>query len=142
MSRAFAIVALALALPAAAQSMYKWVDEKGVTHYTQEPPPNGNAAKIEVKVEPGHPPVEDWKARELDLKRKKVENESKARVEDQRKAIERQSRCNHARTDLDQLRNARRLYTLDAKGDRVYMADDQRPALIDKAQAEIRENCS
>ena len=142
MRTGFAVAALLLALPAASQPLYKWVDEKGVTHYTQQPPDNGKAEKLEVKVEPGHPPADDWKARELELKRKKVESDAKSRAEDQRRAIERQGRCDRARYALDQLRNSRRLYTLDSKGERVYMEDDKRPALIDKAQAEIRESCS
>ena len=139
--RAAIAAALLLALPAAAQSLYKWVDEKGVTHYTQEPPPNGNASKLDVKVEPGRAAPDDWKARELDSRRKKIESEGKSRVEEQRKALERAARCDRARSSLDQLRNSRRLYKLDAKGERVYLEDDQRPALIEKAQADVREYC-
>ena len=43
---ALAMFVLALA-PASAAEYYKWVDDDGVTHYSQEPPPNDIKAKVE-----------------------------------------------------------------------------------------------
>jgi hypothetical protein len=50
MSRANMMVVLALAAsftcaPAGAQ-LYKWVDEKGVTQYTDQPPPTGKSSTL------------------------------------------------------------------------------------------------
>ncbi len=43
-------VLLALAAPVAfSQSVYKWVDEDGVTQYTQQPPPSGEAELLDPK---------------------------------------------------------------------------------------------
>lgn len=42
-------IALVIAAPATAQ-VYKWVDEDGVTHYTQQPPPGGDAQLIDPNV--------------------------------------------------------------------------------------------
>lgn len=42
-------VALLVCAPASAQ-VYKWVDEEGVTHYTQQPPPGGKAQIINPNV--------------------------------------------------------------------------------------------
>lgn len=39
-----------LSLPAAAQ-LYKWVDEKGVTHYSEKPPPDGRAKSLDIKTQ-------------------------------------------------------------------------------------------
>ena len=48
--RALILVAgLALSTAAPAQKMYKWVDEKGVTHFSENPPPDGTKA---TTVEP------------------------------------------------------------------------------------------
>jgi hypothetical protein len=42
-----AIVALLSMLPAiGVAEVYKWVDEDGVTHYSQQPPPQGSATMI------------------------------------------------------------------------------------------------
>ncbi|WP_176167844.1 MULTISPECIES: DUF4124 domain-containing protein [Rhodanobacteraceae] len=35
---------------ATAQSVYKWTDPQGVAHYTDQPPPSGNAARIQLKT--------------------------------------------------------------------------------------------
>ena len=43
---------LFLALPVAAQAMYKWVDEKGVTHYSEHPPADAKLEKKAAKVTP------------------------------------------------------------------------------------------
>ncbi|MDZ7830053.1 MAG: DUF4124 domain-containing protein [Halofilum sp. (in: g-proteobacteria)] len=46
-----ALVALPLLVPAAeAARTYKWVDEDGVTHYTQYPPPDKEAQVIEPDI--------------------------------------------------------------------------------------------
>lgn len=43
-------VALVAALPALAPAqMYKWVDEKGVTHYSETPPPSGKGQTVPIK---------------------------------------------------------------------------------------------
>ncbi|MDX1610232.1 MAG: DUF4124 domain-containing protein [Halofilum sp. (in: g-proteobacteria)] len=48
---AVVLVALALcAAPVHATRTYKWVDEDGVTHYTQHPPPQGEAQIIEPSI--------------------------------------------------------------------------------------------
>lgn len=49
---ALVCAALATALPATAQQMYKWVDERGVVSYSNSPPPNaGKAGKVDVVEE-------------------------------------------------------------------------------------------
>lgn len=48
---AIVLVALVLCVaPAHATRTYKWVDEDGVTHYSQYPPPEGEAQIIEPSI--------------------------------------------------------------------------------------------
>jgi hypothetical protein len=48
-SRVFALVAfLVAATSGTSAELYKWVDEKGVTNYSNEPPPKGVNAKVIV----------------------------------------------------------------------------------------------
>jgi hypothetical protein len=48
-----AVSLLALAIPAAAADIYRWVDEKGTVHYSNGSPPSGvKATKIDVDTEP------------------------------------------------------------------------------------------
>lgn len=42
---------LAAAAPATAETrIYKWVDDDGVTHYTQQPPPKGEAVELDPET--------------------------------------------------------------------------------------------
>jgi hypothetical protein len=141
-----ALLCLAL-LPfaAAAQTIYKWVDEKGVTHFSENPPPDGKADKIEVKpVGTPTPRADNWKDRELEFRQRKTEREVAERNEaESRKRAEAQrlQQCRRAQDALDSLRNSRRIYDLDDKGERVYMEDKDRPAAIEKWSLEQEKNC-
>ena len=68
----FALAVAALALPASSQ-IYKWVDDKGRTHYGEKPPEGVKA--VEMGAPPpspsgntAPPPQPDWKQKELEAK--------------------------------------------------------------------------
>jgi len=42
---------LALAPVASEARLYKWVDDKGVTHYTETPPPDGKGKALDIKTQ-------------------------------------------------------------------------------------------
>lgn len=46
---AVGVAMLAAAATAGAQQMYKWVDARGVTHYSDQPPPPANQQRVQVK---------------------------------------------------------------------------------------------
>jgi hypothetical protein len=51
--RALAYAMLLVALPAAAADVYRWVDEKGTVHYSNEAPPKGvKATKVDIEAQP------------------------------------------------------------------------------------------
>ncbi len=137
--------ALALAIPLAfSQSMYKWVDEKGVTHFSEAPPPDGTkgATKIEVKTpQPDKPAVDNWKQRDIEsrqLRAKQGIEEEKARQQDE---AQRSSNCDNARRRNDRLASPRALYRLDAKGERIFMDDKERASQLEQAQADLARYC-
>ena len=141
-------IVLAFALAATgvqAGTMYKWVDEKGVTHFSEDPPPDGKAQKIDVKPLPSssnapatHP--QDWRARELELRQKRLDKE-RAEKRSQHDASEREARCLRAQRSLDQLNRQRPLYEVDKQGNRVYMDDKERAAEIESVRRAVEANC-
>jgi hypothetical protein len=140
--RALLLVVVLAPLTAAAQAMYKWVDEKGVTHFSESPPPDGKATKIEVKPPPAaQSRPDDWKERELESRRRKADQDTVAGEQRRREDAQRGERCRQAQVNLDNYRNTRRIYSLDAKGERVYMPDDERPAAIARATDEVGKYC-
>ena len=64
--------ALAFMAPiSAAQTIYKWVDEKGGLHYSQEPPPDGKGGKVPIApASPTDKPplVDNWRERETEFR--------------------------------------------------------------------------
>jgi hypothetical protein len=133
-------------LPAAAQAIYKWVDENGVTHFSESPPPPGaKGGKIDVKpVPPSSDRASDdpatWKERARALEQQRHQRES---AEDGARMLARQdreARCRKAKGALDQLENARRLYTLE-KGEKRYIGDDERAAQAERMKKTIAESC-
>ena len=50
MNRTALLMFLLLAAGAASAQVYKWVDAKGVTHYSDQPPPPSTPAKTKVEV--------------------------------------------------------------------------------------------
>jgi hypothetical protein len=59
MRRALLFALLLAAVPVAAQQIYRWVDAKGTTNYSQDPPPAGvKAVPVPIRAEEG-PPAPD-----------------------------------------------------------------------------------
>lgn len=145
-AHALAVLAVALALPAAAE-LYKWVDEKGVTHYSETPPPDANAKRIELPpaapaTKPESP--ERWKERELELRKRRLEKERAEEDEkagSERSAERRREICLRARRALDVLEPGRPVYRVNERGERVYIDDAQRAAETDKWRKEADSNC-
>ena len=143
--RALAPVLLALAVGSAqAQPLYKWVDEKGVTQYSQSPPPEGTkgAAKMELRVSPQPSgAADDWKAKEMLSKQKKAKDEVVGERTRQQEASMRRDRCHSAADRLGLYRSQVPVYRFNDKGERVYIEDAERPAEMARAQAEVEKYC-
>jgi hypothetical protein len=136
---------LLAAWPAAAQ-MYKWVDEKGVTHYSETPPADGKGTKVDVK--PSGPAASreapDWKQRELDSRRDRILKEQKDQVQEAREhnaAAARKNRCAEAQRQLKIVQAPRPVYTRNEKGEKVYLEDADRVREIEGWKEHVRNNC-
>ena len=148
--RAVAGACLALAAFAAgAQAMYKWVDEKGTTHFSEYPPPDGaKASKVEPKVTPPSSPAaapsknnaESWRAQETEFRKRQVERGQRDQAE-QRERAEREQLCSQARRRLASLLNTSRIYRDHEDGTRTYMNEAQRDSTVAAQRATDKEHC-
>jgi hypothetical protein len=133
-----------LLVPASAQ-VYKWVDEKGVTHYGERPPQGKSAREVEQRLAnpgpaPGKAAQPNWKEQDLEFRRRRIESEQTEAKTRQREASQKQA-CNQARDQLAQMKSARRVYRLDEKGERVFQSDDERNGSIARLEQLVSENC-
>jgi hypothetical protein len=131
-------------VPATAQ-VYKWVDEKGTTHYGERPPQGRKAEEIGQRLaKPGADPEKtaqpDWNEKELEFRKRRIEAEQEQTRREQQEASNRQA-CNQARDRLAQAKAARRLYRLDDSGKRVYQDESERQASMARLEALIAEHC-
>ncbi|HUL94517.1 MAG TPA: DUF4124 domain-containing protein [Usitatibacter sp.] len=141
--RALALVSLLAScacLAAWGEGMYKWVDEKGVTHYSESPPPEGTASK-KLEVKAGEGKEADWHKKLQDYNQQKLLKEQAERQQAAKEQGNRQAQCKRAQEALDTLNNSRRVYHLDDKGQRVYVDDEQRQKEIEMWQERARSAC-
>lgn len=143
----FALALLAV-LPAAAQTMYKWVDEKGVTHFSEHPPADARNEKKATKVTPkvippsgaGAYDANAWKTKDAEARRRGVERGQQARTEAKDDARNAEN-CERARSRLGLLQTTAPIFKTNADGSRTYMDDNTREAEIARAREVEREAC-
>ncbi len=134
-------------LPLAAQAqVYKWVDEKGVTHYEAAPPAKAKSRELQLRDPTGGPgdkpraagpSVED---QEADFRRRQIQR-ADAEAKEARERAQRDARCRALRSNTDAMKDARRVYTYNEKGERVLLSSEERDALIAKHEADYRRSC-
>ena len=126
--------ALAIAVPAWAEAVYKWVDDKGVTHFSQTPPDTATAQKLEVRTAPGSPAPDaasDGAKKDGDAKPPRTEAQKKERAE----------RCKQAQEALEKLNNPEPVVRYGEKGEQIPVGDDERPAFIEQVKKVIGQQC-
>jgi len=134
----------ALVAPATAQ-VYKWVDEKGTTHYGERPPQGKKAQGVEQRLaSPGQAPGKaiqpDWKEKDLEFRGRRIEAEQAETKRRQQETANRQA-CNQARDHVAQMKTARRMYRLNEKGERVYQSAEEHQAAIAQLERLVSERC-
>lgn len=127
-------------------SLYKWVDDKGITHYSTETPTSREARQIKAQpattaVESGsrQSSVRDWQANER-LKNFKEKRDQREAAENQQ-STEKARRCASAKERLDILQRAAHIYRTNDKGEREYWDDEARDAETKKMQEAVANNC-
>jgi hypothetical protein len=138
--------------------MYKWVDERGVTHYSEKPPPGRKAQQIQsipaAPVSPGAPaasqparPASTWSDQERDFRRRAIERDQAAQKKQEKEAEERyraamrRELCLDAQHAVAALNESRPVYSLNQKGEREYIEDSARPAALQRARQNVETYC-
>jgi hypothetical protein len=138
---------LVLAWGSAGAALYKWVDEKGVTHYTEEPPPDRKSTKIEIRSDGPAAKVErseSWKDKEVEFRRRRLEKERSDEAADahaKKAAAVRHQNCVRAQDALDTLAHGHPVYRVNEKGERVYMEEAERDAETKRWRSEVDTWC-
>jgi len=131
---------LLLLVPLVGQAqMYKCVDERGVTHYTDKPRPDCKGGKVDIRPIPSLsgqtvPPSGDVATQDAEFKRRQIEG---AQSQEREKAALDQ-RCARLRQEYDFLSYGGRISQTDAQGRRVYVDDATRVSRLAQVKDQLR----
>ena len=146
--RALAFLAAFAAAAAGAQTMYKWVDEKGTTHFSERPPADEKTEKKASKVTPKVVPPSGggaydpnaWKSKEAEARKRQVDRGQQESAQ-AKEAAKRADACDRARSRLAFLQNSGAIFRDNPDGSRTFMEDKQREAEISRAREVASEAC-
>ncbi|MEL6948748.1 MAG: DUF4124 domain-containing protein [Pseudomonadota bacterium] len=144
------LAASALVFAQASAEIYTWVDENGVVHYADQPQ-HKDAKRSEIdseRTDDGDAQRRLDSAVALSAAQRQAFNDARSEpdpndlVAQAERTVElRRQSCEAARSKLQQFAQARRLYTLDEEGAKVYLDEDQTLAARAEVQAAVSEHC-
>ncbi|UVE17025.1 DUF4124 domain-containing protein [Pseudomonas sp. LS44] len=131
----------ALSATAMASQVYKWVDDKGITHFGAQPPQGQAATSVNTVVPTGKssPPITPPAQTADDTEQKAIDSKVKKEVAEQE--TERKKFCENTRINLAQLQNNPRLRVTEANGEVRRVDEDERQKRIGEAEKAIKDNC-
>jgi hypothetical protein len=145
MRRLLVLALVLFASGASAQTMYKCVDARGVTHYSDKPLPGCKGREVNIQ---GQPPIsgtlsapgENFRRDEQGFQRRRIAEERDREAE--LHAVEEQKRrCGELLAEVRRLDFGRRLVELDEKGGLAYVDDEERNRRASRLRDEIAQKC-
>lgn len=143
--RALPALLLLAATQATAVPMYKCVDARGVTHYTETPHSGCVGRAVDIKPLPPpsgaqQAPARDLGEQERDFRRRQLER-GRDEEKEAKAAKAREQRCRALRAEHSRMTSGRRVVQYDAKGERAYLEDAERARRAAQYQDEISRLC-
>lgn len=138
-------VLLAVAGTVSAQA-YKWRDADGKLHFSDKPPANAKADKLDIKPAVPENPDAVKQAQAMQAQRESAafaekQAKQKAAIAAEKEQRQNDNKCLSARRSLDTLNRQRPVYRVGKDGERHYLEDDARAAEIQKKQALANQYC-
>jgi hypothetical protein len=127
-------------------SVYRWVDENGITHFTDLPPESADVQNTGIRYQRTNPAAvqarlnQNQEAAQANRENLAEASERAAETREEKKISERErkERCQKAREQSTSYDTAHRLYRRTPDGGREYLSDDE----IDKARSEADKSVS
>ena len=118
---------------ALAAKVYKWVDSKGVVHYSAQPPATGHAEVI--KPQTGHSePVEYTTPEKPGAKKEAAANQQTGIQKDP-------ERCEAARKNEETLKSYTHIKVKGEDGEYRFLSPEEQQQKLDEANKAIEESC-
>ena len=145
MKRLLVLAVVLFASGASAQTMYKCVDARGVTRYTDQPQPGCKASEVNIQ---GQPPISDTPPprrgdagqEERDYQRRKAD-EARIREAERNTAAMRERQCAQMQAEIDRMESGRRIIVFDDKGGHSFVEDEERGRRAAQLREEMAQKC-
>lgn len=144
------LVCLALSTLACTQlahaDIYKWVDEQGQVHYSQQPPQDRPAEQMKTPAPPTIAPgaareqIDELIESQQAAEQEKLKQQQQAEFEQEQQRI-RQQNCEKAKHNLQQYRDNPGRRFRDAEGNVARLSEEQRQQRIEESQQRVDEYC-
>lgn len=138
--RLLAAAALLALLPTANAQMYKCVDARGVTFYSDKPQPGCKGDKVDIQASPplgggaAPRPPQSFAGQDAEFKRRQIERDQAELQDKQQVAM----RCAKLRNEYSVLASGGRIYQRNSLGERVYLEDSTRDTRLAQLKDEMR----
>lgn len=130
--------------------VYKWVDENGKVHFSDKPFDEKSKA-FKMKRQPTPEEIQQAKQRAAkviqhqrkvsEINSEEAQEEQKARLKKEKQAARLSDECKVAQREIIQLGRGYRSYTVNDKGEKYYLSDQEKNDTIAKMQELIRLHC-
>ena len=125
--------------------VYKWVDEKGQTHYGEKPP-STNASEVKIKDAPNADMSVQKRNEESDKllkvyeEERSIKNQEKLKTEEEER--QQAEKCKIAENDLKDMQQGGAVYyDIDDKGERKFLSETELDQRIKKLQDQYNLQC-
>lgn len=124
--------------------LYRWVDERGQTHFSDRP---ADSQPHEIGVRPSAAASQqphqrmDKTRRLLNAFQVERQQQREQQAKQKQQAEERRRNCLQARDNLRQYSESGSIYRLDDNGNRVYLSEQERAALVARHRQAAAEWC-
>ena len=128
---------------AAAEVVYRWVDTDGNVHFSDQPLTD-NAQVMEFPSEtryPGRKRASPERSNSAADDNKDQSAAGDTAVDPAEEKRVRKANCKIARQNLEGNQNIGRMYRVGSNGERVYLSDSERAAIIKKSQSDVSKWC-
>jgi hypothetical protein len=149
---ALVLASALVAMPALAQqaTVYKWTDEQGVVHYSDQPPAHTTSEALPIRYRrtdraavQARLKTEETRASAENLREEQQDAEAETAATQREKDLaERAATCKQARERVTNYNQAQKLYKPGPNGDRIYLTDEELDAERADAQRVMEEWCS
>ena len=142
MLRLVSVGALILAgtLSVAQADVYRWVDEHGEPHYSDQWVPGSQVIKT-TKAHPGSETLSQGHSQQLNRTPESLDNEANTRAVQQDVARSRDAQCKAAKDRYLKAVESRRVYKEGKNGEREYMSDADADAYREVARKDVQDRC-